>query len=61
MGYSCSDGYFEPHPGCKRAVTEAIGLINILGHDTIKVFDIVFSFVIRASFYNVMLKVSAFK
>ena len=51
MGYSCSDGYFEPHPGCKRAVTEAIGLLNILGHDTIKVFDIVFSFVIRASFY----------
>ena len=55
MGYSCSDGYFEPHPGCKRAVTEAIGLLNILGHDTIKVFDIVFSFVIRASLFETCL------
>ena len=50
MGYSCSDGYFDPHPGCARAVTEAIGLLNILGHDTIKVLNIAFSFVIRASF-----------
>ena len=52
MGYSCSDGYFNPHPGCERAVTEAIGLLNILGHDTIKVLNIAFSFVIRASFYS---------
>merc|ERR1712136_295275 len=36
IGYCLSDGYYEPHPGCKRAVLEATGLVEKLGHSIIK-------------------------
>ena len=39
VGYCISDGYYEPHPGCKRAVLETTRLVEKLGHSIIKVIN----------------------
>ena len=37
VGYCTSDGFYQPHPGCERAVVQAVELISKLGHEPIKV------------------------
>lgn len=37
IGYCVSDGFYQPHPGCERAVTQAVKLISTLGHEPIEV------------------------
>ena len=37
IGYYDSDGSFEPHPGCKRVVQEAVAILEKQGHTLIKV------------------------
>lgn len=36
IGYYDSDGSFEPHPGCKRVVQEAVAILEKQGHTLIK-------------------------
>ena len=37
IGYYLSDGKFLPHPGCSRAVKEAVALLKKLGHTVVEV------------------------
>ena len=37
IGYYLSDGKFSPHPGCTRAVKEAVVTLRNMGHTVVEV------------------------
>ncbi len=37
LGYFAEDGYFAPHPGCVRAVEEAVKVLRAQGHEVVPV------------------------
>ena len=36
IGYYFTDGKFQPHPGCSRAVKEAVALLRQMGHTVVE-------------------------
>ena len=36
IGYYDTDGFFDPHPGCKRAVQEAVEKLKAKGHELVE-------------------------
>ena len=37
IGYYLSDGRYSPHPGCQRAVKEAVVTLRKMGHTVVEV------------------------
>ena len=37
IGYYLSDGRYSPHPGCQRAVKEAVTTLREMGHTVVEV------------------------
>ena len=43
IGYYLTDGRYSPHPGCQRAVKEAVTTLRKMGHTVIEVSQISFT------------------